>query len=47
MKNSNLVKINLTKTTFNKCCFEKVEKVCLVKGWFESSNFSATNFKGF
>jgi hypothetical protein len=33
--------------TFDKCGFEKVEKGCLVKDWFESCHFLETNFKGF
>ena len=37
----------LQKRLFDKCCFEKVEKGSLVKGWFESCDFLDTNFKGF
>ena len=47
IKNCNLTRVDFTETTFDKCYFEKVEKGCLVKGWFEACDFLATNFKGF
>lgn len=47
IKNSNLARVDFTETTFDNCCFEKVEKGCLVKGWFESCHFLDTNFKDF
>ena len=33
--------------TFDKCCFAKVEKGSLVKGWFKSCDVFDTDFKGF
>jgi uncharacterized protein YjbI with pentapeptide repeats len=47
IKNSNLAKVDFTETTFDKCCFERIEKGSLVKGWFESCDLFETNFKGF
>ena len=47
IKNSNLASIDFLETNFDECCFEKVEKGCLTKGWFEKCNFINTDFKGF
>ena len=47
IKNSSLARVDFTAMTFDKCCFEKVEKGCLVRGWFELYDFFDINLKGF